>query len=152
MGGWDAGDQRDPREARRNDRYTYCGGVAAKQASRDAGLEMGREDPDRVGVMIGSGIGGMYTYESQLKVLADRGPRKVSPFTIPSLNGNMCAGLFAIELGVPRPTFRVVSACATGPDALGSAAPAPRQGAVAHIVEGRTRAAPTAVPHPGESA
>ena len=93
---WDAAQHMDPKEARRNDRYTHFGFVAAKQAVKDAGLDFAREDGDRVGVMIGSGIGGMYTFESQLKVLAERGPRKVSPFTIPSLIGNMCSGLLAI--------------------------------------------------------
>ena len=139
--GWDPADHMDPKEARRNDRYTHFGFVAAKQACRDAGLEMGREDPDRVGVMIGSGIGGMYTYESQLKVLAERGPRKVSPFTIPSLIGNMCSGLFAIELGARGPNFGVVSACATGTHALGEAAHAIRRGDVDVMVAGGCEAA-----------
>jgi 3-oxoacyl-[acyl-carrier-protein] synthase II len=98
---WDPAAHMDPKEARRNDRYTHFGYVAAKQAVTDAGLDMSREDGDRVGVMIGSGIGGMYTYESQLKVLAERGPRKVSPFTIPSLIGNMCSTL-AWSRHVPR--------------------------------------------------
>jgi 3-oxoacyl-[acyl-carrier-protein] synthase II len=140
---WDPADHMDPKEARRNDRYTHFGFVAAKQACRDAGLEMGREDPDRVGVMIGSGIGGMYTYESQLKVLAERGPRKVSPFTIPSLIGNMCSGLFAIELGARGPNFGVVSACATGTHALGEAAHAIRRGDVDVMVAGGSEAAIT---------
>jgi 3-oxoacyl-(acyl-carrier-protein) synthase len=113
--GWEAAQHMDPKEARRNDRYTHFGFVAAKQAIADAGLDPAREDGDRVGVMIGSGIGGMYTYESQLKVMAERGPRKVSPFTIPSLIGNMCSGLVAIEIGARGPNFGVVSACATGP-------------------------------------
>src|SRR5690349_11931805 len=67
---WDAAQHMDPKEARRNDRYTHFGFVAARQAVADSGLEMAREDGDRVGVIIGSEIGGMYTYESQLKVLA----------------------------------------------------------------------------------
>src|ERR1043165_619074 len=82
---WDAAQHMDPKEARRNDRYTHFGFVAAKQAVTDSGLDMGKADADRVGVIIGSGIGGIYTFETQLKVMADRGPRKVSPFTIPSL-------------------------------------------------------------------
>lgn len=140
---WDAAAHMDPKEARRNDRYTHFGFVAAKQAVADAGLDMAREDGDRVGVMIGSGIGGMYTYESQLKVLAERGPRKVSPFTIPSLIGNMCSGLFAIELGARGPNFGVVSACATGTHALGEAAHAIRRGEVDVMVAGGSEAAIT---------
>ena len=140
---WDAAQHMDPKEARRNDRYTHFGFVAAKQAYADAGIDMAREDPDRVGVIIGSGIGGMYTYESQLKVLAERGPRKVSPFTIPSLIGNMCAGLFAIEVGARGPNFGIVSACATGTHALGEAAHAIRRGEVDVMIAGGSEAAIT---------
>ncbi|HEX3728335.1 MAG TPA: beta-ketoacyl synthase N-terminal-like domain-containing protein, partial [Opitutaceae bacterium] len=92
---WDPARHMDPKEARRNDRYTHFGFAAAKQAVQDSGLDFGREDGDRAGVIIGSGIGGMQTYETQLKVLAERGPRKISPFTIPSLIINMCSGLVA---------------------------------------------------------
>ncbi len=140
---WEAAQHMDPKEARRNDRYTHFGFVAARQAVGDSGLEMNREDGDRVGVIIGSGIGGMYTYESQLKVLAERGPRKVSPFTIPSLIGNMCAGLVAIELGARGPNFGVVSACATGTHALGEAAHAIRRGDADVMIAGGTEAAIT---------
>lgn len=140
---WDAAQHMDPKEARRNDRYTHFGFVAAKQAFADAALDMTKEDADRVGVIIGSGIGGMYTYESQLKVLAERGPRKVSPFTIPSLIGNMCAGLFAIEIGARGPNFGVVSACATGTHALGEAAHAIRRGDADVMVAGGSEAAIT---------
>jgi 3-oxoacyl-[acyl-carrier-protein] synthase II len=119
---WDVTQHMDAKEARRNDRYTHFGFVAAKQAVADAGLDMAKEDGDRVGVIIGSGMGGMYTYESQLKVLETRGPRKVSPFTIPSLIINMVSGLVAIEYGARGPNFGVVSACATGSHALGEAA------------------------------
>jgi 3-oxoacyl-[acyl-carrier-protein] synthase II len=140
---WDPAQHMDPKEARRNDRYTHFGFVAAKQAVKDAGLDMAREDGDRVGVIIGSGIGGMWTYESQLKVLAERGPRKVSPFTIPSLIGNMCSGLVAIELGARGPNFGIVSACATGTHALGEAAHAIRRGDVDVMVAGGSEAAIT---------
>jgi 3-oxoacyl-[acyl-carrier-protein] synthase II len=104
---------------------------------------MAKEDPDRVGVIVGSGIGGMYTYESQLKVLAERGPRKVSPFTIPSLIGNMCSGLVAIDLGARGPNFGVVSACATGTHALGEAAHTIRRGDADVMVAGGSEAAIT---------
>lgn len=140
---WDPARHMDPKEARRNDRYTHFGFVAAKQAVIDSKLDMTQADADRVGVIIGSGIGGMYTYESQLKVLAERGPRKVSPFTIPSLIGNMCAGLFAIEIGARGPNFGVVSACATGTHALGEAAHAIRRGDADVMVAGGSEAAIT---------
>jgi 3-oxoacyl-[acyl-carrier-protein] synthase II len=140
---WDAAQHMDPKEARRNDRYTHFGFVAARQAVTDSGLEMAKEDGDRVGVIIGSGIGGMYTYESQLKVLAERGPRKVSPFTIPSLIGNICAGLVSIEYGARGPSFGVVSACATGTHALGEAAHAIRRGDADMMIAGGSEAAIT---------
>jgi 3-oxoacyl-[acyl-carrier-protein] synthase II len=140
---WEAAQHMDPKEARRNDRYTHFGFVAARQAVADSGLDMAKEDGDRVGVIIGSGIGGMYTYESQLKVLAERGPRKVSPFTIPSLIGNMCSGLVAIEYGARGPNFGIVSACATGTHALGEAAHAIRRGDADVMVAGGTEAAIT---------
>ncbi len=140
---WDASLHMDPKEARRNDRYTHFGFVAAKQAMRDAGIDMAREDSDRVGVMIGSGIGGMYTFEHQLRVLVERGPRKVSPFTIPSLIGNMCAGLVAIEYGARGPNFGLVSACATGTHALGEAAHTIRRGDAEVMIAGGSEAAIT---------
>jgi 3-oxoacyl-[acyl-carrier-protein] synthase II len=140
---WEAAQHMDPKEARRNDRYTHFGFVAALQAVQDSGLDMVKEDGDRVGVIIGSGIGGMNTYEAQLKVLAERGPRKVSPFTIPSLIGNMCSGLVAIELGARGPNFGVVSACATATHALGEAAHTIRRGDADVMIAGGSEASIT---------
>jgi 3-oxoacyl-[acyl-carrier-protein] synthase II len=140
---WDAAQHMDPKEVRRNDRYTHFGFVAARQAVADSKLDMTREDGDRVGVIIGSGIGGMFTYETQLKTLAERGPRKVSPFTIPALIGNMCSGLVAIEYGARGPNFGVVSACATGTHAIGEAAHAIRRGDADVMIAGGAEAAVT---------
>ena len=136
--GWNVEEHMDPKEARRNDRYTHFGFCAAKQAYADSGLDMNTEDPDRVGVVIGSGIGGMFTYETQLKKLHESGPRKVSPFTIPALIGNICSGMFAIEIGARGPNFGVVSACATGTHALGEAAEAIKRGDVTAVIAGST--------------
>src|SRR4051812_23715393 len=140
---WDPAQHMDPKEVRRNDRYTHFGFVAAKQAIADAKLEVTEEGGDRVGVIIGSGIGGMDTFETQLKVMSERGPRKVSPFTIPSLIGNMCAGLVAIEIGARGPNFGIVSACATGTHAIGEAAHAIRRGDADVMVAGGSEAAIT---------
>jgi 3-oxoacyl-[acyl-carrier-protein] synthase II len=140
---WDVNQLMDPKEARRNDRYTHFGFVAAKQAVADSGIDMGREDGDKVGVIIGTGIGGMFTFETQLRILYDRGPRKVSPFTIPSLIGNMCSGLVAIDLGARGPNFGMVSACATGTHSLGEAAHAIRRGDADVMVAGGSEAAIT---------
>lgn len=133
----------DPKEARRNDRYTQFGIVAAKQAFKDSGVDMTKEDGDRVGVIIGSGIGGMKTYEDQLKNLFEKGPRKVSPFTIPSLIGNICSGLFAIEIGARGPNFGIVTACATATHALGEAMHIIRRGEADIMVAGGAEAAIT---------
>ncbi len=140
---WDAAAHMDPKDARRNDRYTQFGFVAAKQAVQDAKLDVSHENGDRVGVMIGSGIGGMHTYETQLRVLDERGPRKVSPFTIPALIGNMCAGLVAIAYGARGPNFGLVSACATGAHAIGEAAHAIRRGDADVMIAGGSEAAIT---------
>ncbi|HZP61165.1 MAG TPA: beta-ketoacyl-ACP synthase II [Opitutaceae bacterium] len=141
--GWDAAQHMDPKEARRNDRYTHFGFVAAQQAVRDSGLDLAKEDGDRVGVVIGSGIGGMQTFETQLKNLFERGPRKVSPFTIPSLIGNMCSGLVAIAYGARGPNFGVVSACATATHALGEAMHMIRRGEADIMIAGGAEAAIT---------
>jgi len=140
---WQPEKSMDPKEARRNDRYTQFGFIAAKQAFKDSGLDMAKEDGDRVGVIIGSGIGGMQTYETQLRNLFDKGPRKVSPFTIPSLIGNICSGLVAIELGARGPNFGIVSACATATHALGEAMHVIRRGDAEVMVAGGAEAAIT---------
>jgi len=141
--GFDPTTHMDPKEVRRNDRYTHFGFVAAKKAVADAGLKPSAENGDRMGVIIGSGIGGMHTYEHQLKVLWERGPRKVSPFTIPSLISNMCSGLVAIELGARGPNFAVVSACATSAHAIGEAFHAMHRGEADVMIAGGSEAAIT---------
>jgi 3-oxoacyl-[acyl-carrier-protein] synthase II len=147
--GWDAAQHMDPKEVRRNDRYTHFGFCAAKQAVASAGLDMAREDPDRVGVIIGSGIGGMLTIETQHSVLIERGPRKVSPFMIPALISNMCGGLVAIELGARGPNFGVVSACATATHAIGESFRMIRSGEADVMVCGGSEAAITPLAYAG---
>jgi 3-oxoacyl-[acyl-carrier-protein] synthase II len=147
--GWDPAQHMDPKEVRRNDRYTHFGFCAAKQAISDAKLDMNQEDADRVGVIIGSGIGGMLTIEAQHKVLLERGPRKVSPFMIPSLISNMCAGLVAIELGARGPNFCVVSACATATHAIGESLRTIRSGEADVMVCGGAEAAITPLAYSG---
>jgi 3-oxoacyl-[acyl-carrier-protein] synthase II len=141
--GFDPARHMDPKAVRRNDRYTHFGFAAAKLAVADSGLNPAAEDGDRVGVIIGSGIGGMHTYEQQLKILLERGPRKVSPFAIPSLISNMCSGLVAIELGARGPNFGVVSACASSAHAIGEAFHALRRGDADVMIAGGSEAAIT---------
>jgi 3-oxoacyl-[acyl-carrier-protein] synthase II len=147
--GWDPAALMDPKEVRRNDRYTHFGFCAARQAVADAKLDMAREDPDRVGVIIGSGIGGMWTIENQHRVLMERGPRKVSPFMIPALISNMCSGLVAIDLGARGPNFSVVSACATGTHAIGESLRMIRGGEADVMVCGGSEAAITPLAYAG---
>ena len=147
--GWDPAQHMDPKEVRRNDRYTHFGFCAAKQAISDAKLEMTKEDPDRVGVIIGSGIGGMLTIEAQHKNLMERGPRKVSPFMIPALISNMASGLVAIELGARGPNFCVVSACATATHAIGESLRMIRGGEADVMVCGGAEAAITPLAYAG---
>ena len=108
----------DPKEVRRNDRYAHLALAATHRALTDANLS--REDlvPDRTGVLVGSGIGGMETIEKQMTTLIERGPRRVSPFMIPSLIANIAGGVIAIDLGAQGPNFSVVSACASMPKKL----------------------------------
>jgi 3-oxoacyl-[acyl-carrier-protein] synthase II len=147
--GWDAAQHMDPKEVRRNDRYTHFGFCAAKQAVADAKLDMTKEDGDRVGVIIGSGIGGMLTIETQHKILLERGPRKVSPFMIPALISNMCTGLVAIELGARGPNFGVVSACATATHAIGESLRMIRDGDADVMICGGTEASITPLSYAG---
>ncbi len=111
----------DPKEARRNDRYTQLGFAAAKLAMQDSGLDPTKVDRERAGVIIGSGIGGMATFEAQARTIIEKGPRKVSPFFIPAMISNMASGIVAIEFNFAGPCFTVVSACATSTHALGEA-------------------------------
>lgn len=119
---FDPTDYIDPKEVKRNDRYTHFAIAAAQLAVKDAKLDPKKvEDPTRFGVIIGSGIGGMDTIEKQSRKLFEGGPRKVSPFMIPSLIANMAAGVVALEVGARGANFAVVSACATGTHAIGEA-------------------------------
>jgi 3-oxoacyl-[acyl-carrier-protein] synthase II len=147
--GWDPTQHMDAKEVRRNDRYTHFGFCAAKQAIADAKIDMTKEDADRVGVIIGSGIGGMWTIENQHKVLLERGPRKVSPFMIPALISNMCGGLVAIELGARGPNFGVVSACSTATHAIGESLRMIRRGEADIMVCGGAEAAITPLAYAG---
>jgi 3-oxoacyl-[acyl-carrier-protein] synthase II len=147
--GWDATQHMDAKEVRRNDRYTHFGFCAAKQAIADAKLDMTKEDGDRVGVLIGSGIGGMLTIENQHKNLLEKGPRKVSPFMIPALISNMCSGLVAIELGARGPNFGVVSACSTSTHAIGESLRMVRYGDADVMICGGAEASITPLSYAG---
>jgi len=118
---FDPGVYMDPKEARRNDRYTQYAVAASRMAVEDAKLDVNKIDSERFGVIIGSGIGGMETIENQARVLIERGPSRVSPFTIPSLIANIASGVVAIEFKAKSVNYGVVSACASGSHSLGGA-------------------------------
>ena len=111
----------EPKEAKRWDRFCKFGVVAAKQALADAGLAITDANADRIGVSIGSGVGGLLTMETQAHVLDGKGPGRVSPFTVPMMIPNMATGLAAIALGAKGPSSAVATACAAGSNAIGDA-------------------------------
>jgi 3-oxoacyl-[acyl-carrier-protein] synthase II len=109
-----------PKDARRADRYSQLGMAAAKLAWADAGLTVA-PDPEKFGVIIGSGIGGLRTLEDQHTILMNKGPSRVSPFTIPMMISNMASGLVSMDLGLQGPNYAPVSACATSAHSIGEA-------------------------------
>jgi len=119
--GFDPENYLDRKEARRMDRFAQFAAVAAQQACRQAGLEPGSVDPYRVGVIIGSGIGGISTLSSQHEILIERGPKRVSPFLIPMMLGDMASAQVSMVTGSMGANYCAVSSCSSGADALGQA-------------------------------
>jgi 3-oxoacyl-[acyl-carrier-protein] synthase II len=110
-----------PKEIRRTDRFSQFGVYASWQALKDCGIDLDRANRDGIGVILGSGIGGLITTTEQHKVLLDRGPGRLSPFMIPMLIGNIASGLVSMYYGLRGPNFATCSACATANHALGEA-------------------------------
>ena len=110
-----------PKEIRRTDRYAQFAIYAAWSALKDSGLDLAKENLDEAGVMIGSGIGGLATTTDQHKILLERGPGRMSPFTIPMLISNMASGLISMYHNLRGPNFATCSACATANHAIGEA-------------------------------
>ncbi len=118
---FDASQYIDKKEARRMDRYNQFAMVAAKMAVENSKLDLESLDLDKCGVIVGSGIGGLETLEDQHSVMLNKGPGRVSPFFIPMMISNMAAGRIAIEYGFRGFNECVVTACATGNNAIGDA-------------------------------
>ncbi|HEX4645673.1 MAG TPA: beta-ketoacyl-ACP synthase II, partial [Verrucomicrobiae bacterium] len=110
-----------PKELKRTDRFSQFGVYAAYHALLDSGMDLDKLDRDEIGVVIGSGIGGLQTTEDQHTVLLQRGPTRISPFLIPMLILNMASGLFSIYNKLRGPNFATCSACATSTHAIGEA-------------------------------
>ena len=119
---FDIADYLSPKDARKMDVFIQYGLVAAIQAIRDAGLDMEKEDADRVGAAFGSGIGGLTNIEDNHRKMLDSGPRKLSPFFVPGTIINMIAGNLAIMYGMKGPNFAITTACTTGTHNIGFAA------------------------------
>jgi len=118
---FEASEYLDKKEARRTDRFTHFAVAATGMAIEDAALDLKTLNRDRVGVILGSGIGGIETLETQARILASKGPGKVSPFFVPMMIANMGAGQVAISFGLKGPNITSVSACASSSNAIGDA-------------------------------
>lgn len=130
----------DKKEVKRTDRFVQFGIAAAKLALQDAGLEITSENAERIGVYVGSGIGGLRTFEEQLEILFTKGPRRVSPFFIPMMIANMASGVISIHTGAKGPNSAAITACATGTHAIGDAANIIRRGDADVMIAGGTEA------------
>jgi 3-oxoacyl-[acyl-carrier-protein] synthase II len=128
------------REARRMDRFTQFALAAASEALADADLTVTEGNAHRIGAVIGSGIGGISSLLDQVEVLQARGPMRVSPFLIPMMLADTAPGQVAIAFGLKGPNFAVISACASGANAIGEAAEAVRRGAADVMLAGGAEA------------
>ncbi|MFM8655874.1 MAG: beta-ketoacyl-ACP synthase II [Chthoniobacterales bacterium] len=110
-----------PKDVRRTDRYTQLAMGAAKMSLDDSGLDLAATDLDRTGVMIGSGVGGLATMETQVAQMQIKGPDRTSPFMIPMMISNMASGFISMEHGLRGPNMAIVTACATANHCMGEA-------------------------------
>ncbi|MDI6775570.1 MAG: beta-ketoacyl-ACP synthase II [Verrucomicrobiota bacterium] len=110
-----------PKERRRMDKFSIFAMAAAKMAVADSGLNLAGENPERIGAIVGSGVGGLVTFQEQHQVVIAKGPGRCSPFMIPEMISNMAGGLIAIEFNLKGPNYSVVSACASGAHSTGDA-------------------------------
>ena len=131
-----------PKEARRADRYTQLAVAAAKQAAEEAGLPDG-VDPQRLGVLVGTGVGGLVTLQAECEAWLNGGDRAVSPHFVPMMMPNAAAGTIAMRVGAQGPGFSVSSACATGGHAIGEAMRMIDRGEADAVIAGGTEAALT---------
>ena len=131
----------DRKEVRRNDPFVHYAVYVADQAVADAGLDMSALDSDRVGVIFGSGIGGINALENQHSILMRRGPRRISPFFVPMMISDMSAGMISMKLGAKGPNYTTVSACSSAAHAIGEAARKIQYGEADVMITGGSEAA-----------
>jgi 3-oxoacyl-[acyl-carrier-protein] synthase II len=128
------------REARKMDRFTQFAVAAAAEAMQEAGLSINETNRDRVGILIGTGIGGIGTMLENYALLLERGPDRVSPFLVPMMISDSAAGVLAIRTGARGPNMSLQTACATGTNAMGEAAEMIRRGAADVMLVGSSEA------------
>jgi len=136
--GFNPTDYVGPKETRRMDRFSQLAVAAAMQAVQDANFEMNDGVRDNVGVLIGSGIGGLMTLSEQLSILLERGPDRVSPFMVPMMIADMASAQVSITLGARGPNFCPTSACSSGSDAIGTAYEIIKRGDAVAMLTGGT--------------
>ena len=143
--GFDGAAMFGAREARKMDRYAQFAIAAAHEALAQSAFKVDESNRDRVGILIGTGIGGIMTLLAEMETLRERGPERVSPFLIPMMIADSAAGILAIRIGARGPNMSIATACATGTNVVGEAAEMIRRGAADVMVAGASEAAITAV-------
>ena len=133
------------KDARRRDRFQQLASVAGLEAMEDSGLEISDQNREKVGIYIGTGVGGIRTLVSQEHVRIDRGTRRLSPFAIAMIMPNGAAGLLAIDFGIQGPSNTIATACAAGNDAIGHAYKAIRAGELDAVLSGGAESIITSV-------
>ncbi|AUZ29957.1 beta-ketoacyl-ACP synthase II [Bacillus licheniformis] len=145
-------DYMDKKEARKMDRFTQYAVVSAKMAVEDACLDINESNADRIGVWVGSGIGGLETLEQQFETFLTKGPRRVSPFFVPMMIPDMATGQISISLGAKGVNSCTVTACATGTNSIGDAFKVIQRGDADVMISGGTEAPLTRMSFAGFSA
>ncbi|AZR72750.1 beta-ketoacyl-[acyl-carrier-protein] synthase II [Anoxybacter fermentans] len=140
---FDPSDYFERKEAKRLDRFAQFAIVAALMAMKDANLELTSDIAERAGVLIGSGIGGMQTFEEQARIMFTKGPRRISPFFIPMMISNIASGQVSIYTGAKGPNSNAVTACASGSTAIGDASEIIKRGDADIMITGGSEAAIT---------
>ncbi len=137
----------DPKEARRTAKFVQYAVAASKQAILSSGMDLNKENKDRIGVLIGSGIGSLYVIEEEHKIMLNKGPSRMSPFLIPMLIVNEASGFVGITFGLKGPNLCVATACASGSHAIGDAFRILERGDADVMIAGGTESCivPTAV-------